>query len=473
MGPSFFSYAEYAWYRMEDFSDIPTAALPEQLKLLETHARELANQGKHEDAERLFREISRSAPNHIPALRYLASRAMVRQEFDEAQLLIERAIRLARNAPMLHQHLAIILRARGYTEGALLALDNTIRLQPDLPAHWIQRGDVLQALGRNEEAIASYKRAADLGGNLSLLAKASRNNPQAQNVIIRAAKMLIAAREQAVNTAVASIVRRNGKEALKNVIAAGQHITHANSPVYADPLQRPAFSYCPGLEARPFFEREEFPFLHSLEEAADDIRRELQAVLGNPADLQPYVDIPIGHEAQWRELNHSPKWSSYHLYQAGRRVTGHCERCPHTTEAIESLPLVRLQQQAPEAFFSILKPGTHIPPHYGIANYKLAVHLPLIIPDGCAIRVGDQTRNWTPGKCLIFDDSFEHEAWNRSDKPRAVLIFEIWHPDLSEAEKLYLSTALAAYDSFNAKLDRINQAALRKIAPTPTARSTA
>jgi len=449
---------------MEDFSDIPSAALPEQLKLLETHARELANQGKHEDAERLFREITRAAPNHIPGLRYLASRALVRREFDEAQTLIERAIRLARNAPMLHQHLAIILRARGYAEGALLALDNAVRLQPELPAHWVQRGDILQSLGRNEEAIASYKRAADLGGNLSLLAQASRHSPQAQRVILRAAKMLIAAREEAVNTAVASIVRRNGREALANVIAAGQHITHADSPAYADPLQRPAFSYCPGLEARPFFEREEFPLLRPLEEATADIRRELLAVLREPADLKPYVDIPRGLEAQWHELNRSPKWSSYHLYQAGRRVAAHCERCPRTTEALEALPLVRLQQQAPEAFFSILKPGTHIPPHHGIANYKLAVHLPLVIPDGCAIRVGDQTRGWTPGKCLIFDDSFEHEAWNRSEEPRAVLIFEIWNPGLSEAERLYLSTALAAYDSFNAKLDRINETVLRRIA---------
>lgn len=452
---------------MEDFSDIPTAALPEQLKLLEIHARELANQGRHEDAERLFREISRAAPNNIPSLRYLASRALVRQEFDEAQSLIERAIRLARNAPVLHQHLAIILRARGYSEGALLALDNALRLQPDAPLHWVQRGDVLQSLGRKEEGVASYKRAADLAGTLSLLARANRNNPQTQQAIIRAAKTLIAAREEAVNTAVASIVRRNGPDALGNVIAASRHMTHAITPDYADPLQQPAFSYCPGLDARPFFERDEFPFLRSVEGASEDIRKELLSVLGEPADLQPYVNIPAGHEAQWQDLNRSLKWSSYHIYQAGRRVAAHCERCPRTTEAIEALPLVRLQQQAPEVFFSILEPGTHIPPHHGIANYKLAVHLPLEIPDGCAIRVGDQTRGWTPGKCLVFDDSFEHEAWNRSNRLRAVLIFEVWHPSLSEVERLYLSTALAAYDSFNAKLDRINENAMRTIGHSP------
>lgn len=448
---------------MEDLSNIPSTELPEQLRLLETHGRELANQGRHEDAERLFREVSRAAPNHVPALHYLASRALARQDLDEAQALIERAIRLARGIPALHQHLAIILRARGYNEGALLALDNTLRLQANHPAHWIQRGDVLQALSRNEEALASYKRAADLGGNLAQVYNASQGTPQAQTAVVRAAKMLSKARQEAVDVAVASILRRHGRDNMENAVAAVRHITRTESPKYADPLQRPGFCYCPGLDTRPFFERSEFPFLGSLEDATGAIREELESILETPDDLKPYVEIPQGQEAQWSELNRSPKWSSYHLFQAGARIPANCERCPRTVEAVESLPLVRLQSQAPEVFFSILKPGTHIPPHFGIANYKLAVHLPLVIPEGCAIRVGDQTRGWTPGKCLIFDDSFEHEAWNRSERPRAVLIFEVWHPGLSEAERLYLSTALAAFDSFNAKLDRINENALRRI----------
>lgn len=450
---------------MEDFSDIPTAELPDQLKLLETHGRELANRDQHEDAERLFREIIRAAPNHIPALRYLASRAVLRQEFEEAQNLIERAIRLARNAPRLHQNLAIILRAQGYTEGALLALNNTIRLQPTVPIHWIQRGDVLQSLGRDMEAVASYKRAADLGGGLALLAQASLKTPQSRKVIVRAAKMLAAARGKAISTATASIIRRYGRDTLKNVIAATQHMTHVITPTYADPLQRPAFSYCPGLETSPFHEPDKLEFLDPLEEACEAIGKEAQAVLEAPGELKPHVEVPNGREAQWRELNQSTQWSSYRFYQAGKRADAHCERCPRTAEALEALPLLCLHQRAPEAYFSILEPDTHIPAHFGIVNYKLTVHLPLIVPDGCAIRAGDQTRTLTPGKCVVVDDSFENEAWNRGKQRLALLTLEIWHPDLSDAEKLFLSTALAAYDNFHAKLDRINENALRQIAP--------
>jgi len=64
------------------------------------------------------------------------------------------------------------------------------------------------------------------------------------------------------------------------------------------------------------------------------------------------------------------------------------------------------------------------------------VHLPLVVPDKslCRIRVGDETRNWEEGKVLVFDDSFEHEAWNDAELPRVVLIFDVWHPELSTPE---------------------------------------
>lgn len=460
---------------MNDLSNIPIVELPEQLKLLENHGRELANRGQHEDAERLLRELLRSAPDHIPALRYIASRAFMRRDFNEAQRLIEHAIRLTwktgREAPMLHQHLAIILRAQGYFKGSLLAFDAALRQQPDEPVYWIQRGDVLQALGESEQAVASYKRAADIAGNLAALAHIKQGAKEIQGIILRAAKTLAQAREKAIAQAVAPILRKQGDETLQRVAAAVRHMTRAAPPDYADPLQRPAFSYCPKLDAKPFFERHQFPFLRALKDVKKPILEELKSVLAETNDLEPYVEIPDDREAQWHELNHSSKWSSYHLYKNGTRVAEHCARCPRTTEAIEALPLVRLQGQAPEIFFSILEPGTHIPPHFGLANYKLAVHLPLIVPEGCAIRAGDQTRQWAAGKCLIFDDSFEHEAWNRSDQLRVVLIFEIWHPDLSEVERQYLSTALAAYGNFNAKLDRLNESVLRTARP-PTGAST-
>ena len=77
------------------------------------------------------------------------------------------------------------------------------------------------------------------------------------------------------------------------------------------------------------------------------------------------------------------------------------------------------------------------------------------MPDSCAIRVGDVTRGWKPGKCLVFDDSFEHEAWNHSDSLRVVLILEVWNPMITQAEKDYLDTAIVALDKFEHDMEEL------------------
>ena len=83
----------------------------------------------------------------------------------------------------------------------------------------------------------------------------------------------------------------------------------------------------------------------------------------------------------------------------------------------------------------MLKPHTHLPPHTGTSNVRSIVHLPLLIPEGCRFRVGADTRAWERGKAWVFDDTIEHEAWNDSDQVRIILIFDIWHPLLTAAER--------------------------------------
>jgi aspartyl/asparaginyl beta-hydroxylase (cupin superfamily) len=89
-------------------------------------------------------------------------------------------------------------------------------------------------------------------------------------------------------------------------------------------------------------------------------------------------------------------------------------------------------------FFSTLRAQSSIAPHYGACNLRLRGHLPLVtVPAGQSrLRVGDYTREWEAGKLMLFDDTFEHEAHNEStDGDRVVLLFDIWHPDLSVSER--------------------------------------
>jgi aspartyl/asparaginyl beta-hydroxylase (cupin superfamily) len=117
--------------------------------------------------------------------------------------------------------------------------------------------------------------------------------------------------------------------------------------------------------------------------------------------------------------------------------------------AIARLPQPVVPGRSPAAMFSVLEPRTRIPPHTGVANTRLVVHLPLIVPEGCGFRVGAETRAWREGEAWVFDDTIEHEAWNDSDQRRAILICDVWNPRLGEDERRTITDLIAAMDRFN------------------------
>src|SRR3546814_16731501 len=102
---------------------------------------------------------------------------------------------------------------------------------------------------------------------------------------------------------------------------------------------------------------------------------------------------------------------------------------------LSRLPQPRVPGASPNAMFSLLAPRTAIPPHVGVDNTRLVCHLPLVVPAGCWFRVGAETRLWREGKAFAFDDTMANEAMNQSDALRVVLIFDAWHPDLSDVER--------------------------------------
>jgi aspartyl/asparaginyl beta-hydroxylase (cupin superfamily) len=206
----------------------------------------------------------------------------------------------------------------------------------------------------------------------------------------------------------------------------------------------PSFMYFPHLPAIEFYDRADFPWLDAIEAATADIRAELIEVLADgPTALEPYVSVEGAPQDRWRELNNSRRWGVFYLWRAGVPVAENLARCPKTARALAAWPQCELMGTGPSAVFSILDARTRIPPHVGVNNARLICHLPLIVPPGCGFRVGAETRAWTPGEAFVFDDTIEHEAWNTSDQPRAVLIFDTWNPYLTDAER-ELVTALTA-----------------------------
>jgi hypothetical protein len=101
---------------------------------------------------------------------------------------------------------------------------------------------------------------------------------------------------------------------------------------------------------------------------------------------------------------------------------------------VKSLPGACLDYAWGDFVLSAMRPGAHLKPHCSIDDLRLRIHLGLAIPEGCSIRVANETRTWQEGRCLTFEDSFEHEVWNRSNARRVVLIVDLWHPDLTPIE---------------------------------------
>jgi hypothetical protein len=212
----------------------------------------------------------------------------------------------------------------------------------------------------------------------------------------------------------------------------------------APQLQQPTSFYYPQLPQRPFFERAEFGWVAALEAAAPAIRDELAAVLADDDALIPYVAADENRPAKRHALLGDPSWGAFHLLRRGEPVAGNADRCPATMAALAAAPIPYIAGRSPMALFSVLRPGTHIPPHHGMLNTRLICHLPLIVPPGARLRVGNETRDVRADEAMIFDDSIEHEAWNDGASTRVVLLFEIWRPELDAGERAALTALYEA-----------------------------
>lgn len=170
-----------------------------------------------------------------------------------------------------------------------------------------------------------------------------------------------------------------------------------------------------------FFDVQKFPWIPQVESLWDEISSELEEILKEPHRVPNFQDVSV----EQKMLTTDNKWKSYFLYAYGHKIADNCEQCPATTRAVEGIPGIRT------AFFSILEPGKYIPPHRGPFNGVLRYHLALRVPGEagqCRIRVGEEVRPWILRQSLVFDDSYEHEAWNDSDGVRVVLFVDFDRP---------------------------------------------
>ena len=393
-------------------------------------ARELARAGRGADAARLWQRVLELQPDHAEALLALGQMALAQRNPQAALPLLQRAAEVPPPNPMAQLCVALAQRELGNEAAEADAVTRALAIDPYFYPALMHQARMLERGGKPRQAARVFRDV------LKVMPARDLADPGLQRAVQHARSAIeanTAGLERHIEEALAELRRRHSGERLDRFqrsleVMIGRRKMYQPQPVmlhYADlpPIQ--------------FYDDALFPWMAELEAATDVIRGELMSVLAEGrSEFRPYVQHPAGAPLeQWAELNHSPRWSTYFLWEHGRRVEAHCERCPRTAEALAALPMAELPNFSPTAMFSCLEARTTIPPHCGETNTRLIVHLPLIVPAGCWFRVGNETRDWREGKAFVFDDTIEHEARNDSDELRVVLIFDVWNPYLSAAER--------------------------------------
>jgi len=423
---------------------VTTTALTEPQILALMEAMDRADRaGDRSEAGRILDQARTAAPDHPGLLNVAGMRALLGGDPGAARPLLERAAALDPASPMLWLNLALALRELDEGTAEWNAIEKALVADPRFFPALLHKARLFERQGKSKQAAVMYH------AFLACVPADAQLQPAIQAAVEQANKVLKdndAALEAFLRPRLEEVRARHAGARLERFDACYDFLL-GKRRMYAP---QPTFMLFPRLPAIEFLDREQFPWLDAFEAAADDIRAEARAALAQAAeDFVPYIAKPAGSPIdQWQELNHSKRWSTLFLLKNGVRLEKHLARCPATAALLDAAPLCAIPGHAPTAFFSVLAPKTRIPPHTGVTNTRFIVHLPLIVPPGCSFRVGAETREWREGRAWVFDDTFEHEAWNGSDAPRVVLIFDVWNTFLSTAERDLIGAATAGVQEY-------------------------
>lgn len=368
--------------------------------------------------------------------------ALQARDFAMAARHFANAVAADPEAVPLWRNLAHARRELGDSEGERAALDSALAIDRTDFMAWLRKAELHQRLNEHRDAVFAWT---------GVLQMAERLDPFPANLtpVIDRARAYVADQSARLGADVDA--------ALAAPMAALDPTEQRRVRAFVDAATRGRRIYrneCAGLHypflpADEFFDEQHFPWFAQLSAATPAIRAELEALLAEgDAALRPYVRLDSGTPTnKWSALDHSLDWGACFLWEYGAPNQPVLDRCPATAAALAAVPAAPIPGRSPSAFFSLLRPHTRIPPHTGVTNTRAIVHLPLIVPDGCGFRVGGETRPWVEGRPFAFDDTIEHEAWNDSDRLRAVLILDVWNPHLTPAEQEMIVRYYAAADA--------------------------
>lgn len=411
-------------------------------------ARDSARVGRFADADALYAQLLESGFEQLEAVKYFASRAFANGDITRALSMCKRAIEIEPENSAVWMNLGVAFGSADMLPDAKRALQRALQLDPGNYFAALSLAEVMEELKDSEGALLAYFRSVTLAQQRGAWLNRQTIPESLYPRVARAFQCIDLGRRQLYQAVLEPLIDQYGTAEMRRVTRCLAIYLGEIAAEYPDSRQRPKFLYFPDLPTTPFFSRDLFPWIAELEAQTDAIRREMLGVLAKRQGLQPFHE-PGELSRLVSGGDQDGTWDAVFFYRHGEKFDENCGSCPVTALQLDHIPRVKIRDHGPEILFSILRPGARILPHRGVTNTRVVAHLPLMIPADCALHViGEPPRVWREGEVFVFDDTFEHEAWNRSTDVRVILLMDVWNPHLSEVERLAVTQLVEAIGDF-------------------------
>ena len=398
----------------------------------------------------LYRAVLNDYPDCVPAARAIAAFALERGDARTAQAHLASAIKFAPHDTDVLLAYSQVLWKLGAVEDARTALEMLVTVDAGQHVAWLLLGEIREASGDGHGALRAWYQAITRAQAAGIWLNRDTTDPVIVDAVMRNIERLRKGRREYLFDSFQNVRDAFGTLAVARVERALTGYLGEWDATPPDPRQRPKFFYFPGLPEGPYHDPMLHPWAQMLRGAWLDLRQEAMELLTEDSDFESFLGLKPdqSRDGYVGGANPDAAWDAYFFYRHGQRFDAHHTRCPKTSSVLESIELCRVENQAPEVCFSVIRPQSTIEPHYGVTNTRLVMHLPLIVPRDCALNIIDASaHHWKEGEPMMFDDTFQHGAWNRSDEARLILLMDCWNPYLSEPEKLAVRRIVEAIDA--------------------------
>jgi aspartate beta-hydroxylase len=403
-------------------------------------------------AEMRSLQLIESCPDCLDALTVVAQCSSGRNDHARAADYWAKARALAPEDGWLLHHEALSLANQGdFSRADALFTERWTNRGTLIPESWLLWGQLKHRLGQPQLALKAWFRAIGQAQRQGRWLNEATTEAPIRPMVLVATQQLAAGKRELLRNALQPVRNEVGDAQLARIDRAVANYLGIVNDGPSDPRQRPKFLYIPGLPDAPYHDPLLQPWAERLEEAYEAVRDEAVGLLSDRSQFEPFLVFGRGANASDYVAGdgEKPSWDAFFFYRHGERFDAHHERCPKTSALLEGIDLCRIKTQAPEVCFSLLAPGSHIMPHHGVTNSRLVMHLPLKVPPDCALNIVNAgEHHWQEGRLMMFDDTYQHEAWNRSTEMRLILLMDCWNPHLRPEERLAITRLVECLSDF-------------------------